>query len=149
MERSKRSQSPVVRWALELAIEGATPAVTRAGVSQHAPSCPDLPRELLKMQNEPKSFPPRGRVVGPGARVDASPAALKGAAGSKLCPELPRNAPTCPTNLAPRNDRLRKTNPIPRTRRPATAPTQTCPRASSRPSSCCSAAVRTAAWCGN
>ena len=106
MERSKRSQSAAVRWALELAIDGATPEVVGAGVPQHAPSCPDLPRELLKLRNEPKSVQPRGAVVRPGASAGSSPAAPKnaarpkGVAAPKTCPELPRNAPTCPTNRA-------------------------------------------------
>jgi len=100
MERSRRSQSLAVRWALELAIDGATPEVGGAGVPQHAPSCPDLPRELLKMRNEPKSIRPRGPMTGPAARTAASPGALKSIAAPKGCPNLPRNAPTCPRNSA-------------------------------------------------
>ena len=104
MERSMRALA--VRWVLERAIDGATPEVTGTGVPQHAPSCPDLPRELLKTQNEPKSVPRPGALAGPGAGAGASPAAgrsvaaSKGLAARKTYPGLPRNAPTCPTNPA-------------------------------------------------
>src|SRR5687768_9636829 len=48
MERSKGSQSAAVRWALELAIDGATPEVR--GVSHpDVPKCIDLPSALVRM----------------------------------------------------------------------------------------------------
>ena len=83
MERTKWSQSAAVRWALDKAIDGATPQVEGALVPV-ALRRTDLPRELVKMPNASAGRP----------MLEAPEGARDGRAGRT---KLHHNAPFCTT----------------------------------------------------
>jgi len=92
MERSKGSQSPAVRWALELAIDGATPEVIGAS-SAGVPTCIDLPSGLVKMPNESAR---RAKLKLPrSANGGRGPLAASRAGANAACTKMHQNAPFC------------------------------------------------------
>jgi hypothetical protein len=90
MERSKRSQSAAVRWALEQAIDGATPEVTGAS-NPGVPKCIDLPRGLVKMPDESAS---RAKLTVPRSASGGRGPLGTSRAGA-ACTEMHQNAPKC------------------------------------------------------
>jgi transposase-like protein len=86
---------------LRAAVAGAGPsvAIPGAAVPQNAPSCPDLPRESAKMQNEPIASTARTHA---GAERSAAPDRSLNQPASrpenepKTHPRMPQFAPKCP-----------------------------------------------------